>query len=192
MSYVNGILTVPEFVATDVAGEFTINGATYNSQSDTLGLGASAIQIGFVLYVQASDTNTFLPIPGRTHRYKITGLTVVNASTVNLTVLWNETTPVEDAPTNGSDCIITQVSENAKYGFPVGADIYATLNPGMTAGMLGTDIVNVTDRIVTSSGVASVNGKTGLVTLAAGTGIYIDATGPTIIIQNTGTNEGTF
>lgn len=193
MSYVNGILTVPSYTETGNPGEYTISGATFNWQGDTTGEGAAAILVGFALYVQASDTNTFLAIPGVAHRYKITAVTVIDSSTINATILWDELGPVVDAPTSGVDAIVTSVSPTLKFGYPVDSALYATLGVGMTTGMTDSDITNKTDSLAKADAVvSSVNGKAGAVLLAAGDNVVVDASGLDIVINSTGANEGTF
>lgn len=188
MSYINGILTVASFDSTGHPGEYTITGAIYTNQADNTGAGTSVIDTTFVLYVQASDTNTFLPIPGRAHRYDITAVTIVDTQTINLTVLWGEPGSEVDAPTNGSDCIITSTSSLQKYGFPVDPVVYATLSAGLVSGMSNVDIGDISDN----AGVTSVNAKVGLVSIVAGANIDVDSSGSTIVVSSPGTDEGTF
>ncbi len=189
MSYTNGILTVPSFDATVNPGEFTFTGATYTNQADNLGQGTAALAVGFILFVQASDTNTFLQIPGRSHRYRITSLTIVDASTIDATVLWDEAGAIEDAPTNGVDCVISSVSTDHKYGFPVDPAIYSTLSAGLISGMMNVETSDITDAL---GNVGTINGKDGEVVFAAGAGIDIDASGPTIVLTSTGADEGIY
>lgn len=188
MSYVTGILTVPAFTDTGTVGEYSIAGATYNNQSDVTGEGTAAIVPGFSLYVPASDTNTTFPIPGVTHRFKVTSVTIIDGSTVNLIVKWDEAGPFVDLPTNGSDCIITSVSALG-YGFSVDSTLYPSLAPGMVSGMLNAEIVNITEF---KSGAASVNSKQGSVVISAGSNVSIDASGPNIVITSTGADEGVY
>lgn len=193
MSYVNGILTVPSFTPTGNPGEYTITGATYNNQGDSSGAGTSAIAIGFVLYVQASDVNSFAPIPGKAHRYRVTAVTVVDQATVNLTIIWDETGPEIDTPTNGVDAIITSVSTNNKYGFSTEESLYPTLAAGLVSGMLNADVQKVTDALAAADAIAaSVNGKIGAVNIVAGDNIVVDNSGANIVISSNGANEGTY
>lgn len=193
MSYVNGILTVPAFTPTGNPGEYTITGATYNNQGDNTGQGAAAIVAGFVLYVQASDVNTFAPIPGKAHRYEVTAVTVVNQNTVNLTVIWDEGGTERDTPTNGVDCIITSVSTSNKYGFSTEENLYPSLAPGLMSAMLNVDVEKISNALAAANAVASsVNGKLGPVQVIAGQNIVIDNTGADIVISSTGANEGTY
>ena len=142
---VNGILTVPSFSPTGNPGEYTISGATFNSQSDTSGSGTGLLAVGFVIYVPASDPATFAPMPGIAHRYKLTNLTTIDQSTIDATVVWDEVGPEIDSPTNGVDCLITQTSNNKKYGFVVDPQMYSTLPSYVISAAQNDDIQNITD-----------------------------------------------
>ncbi len=194
MSYINGVLTVPSFDAGVAEGEFTITGATYTNYADTSGSGAFAIELGWLLYVQASDAATFLQIPGLAHRFKVTAIEVIDPTTVNLTVLWDEPGPVVDSPTNGVDAIITSVSAIQKYGYSVDTTLYPSLPVGLVTGMLNQEVQDITDNLSGGGGgaVLSVNDKVGAVVIQAGAGIQIDTSGAQIIILSTGDNEGTY
>jgi hypothetical protein len=153
---INGILTVPGFTPTENPGEYSIEGGIYNNQGDTTGNGAFDVVPGFVLYVQASDVNTFFPILGRVHRYKITSVTAIDQYTLNLTILWDESGSEIDTPTSGVDCIITSTSTNLKYGFSVDQVMYPTLGIGLVAGLLNKDVEQITDLLSGSGGSGNV------------------------------------
>lgn len=142
---VNGTLTVPSFDATENVGAYTITGAIYVSQTDTQGNGTLDVQPNMVLYVPASDAGSFFPIPGVTHRYKITSVTIVDQQTVNLSVVWDELGNEVDVPTNGAVCIITQVSENRLLGYELAEQFYPDIAPGTTTGAANCDIQNIQD-----------------------------------------------
>jgi hypothetical protein len=177
-AYISGILTVPSFNPTGNPGEYTISGATYNNQSDNAGAGTSALAIGFVLYVQSSDPNTFLQIPGVAHRYKITALTIVDIQTINATVLWDEQGPELDTPTNGIACIISETTPTNKLGFFVEESLYTALPTGILTGAMSSDTSNIGDSFTSN--------------LVAGANITITETAGTNVIASTGANEGTY
>lgn len=142
---VNGTLQVPAFNATANPGEYTIEGAIYNSASDVAGNGTVDVTVGLVIYVPASDINTFSELPGVMHRYKLTAVTIIDQQTVNATVLWDEGGVEQDTPTNGAFCIITEVTPNRKLGYQLPADFYPSLAAGSTTGAANSDLGNITD-----------------------------------------------
>lgn len=143
---VNGTIAVPAFNATGIPGEYQISGAVYNNQADLAGNGAYDIQQNFVIYVPASDSVNFMGIPGVVHRYKITSITVIDQVTVDLVVMWDEQGAEYDAPTNNSECLITETSVNKKYGYPVDPNLYPSLASYVSGAALNNDIQNITDR----------------------------------------------
>lgn len=142
---ISGALVVSSFDSTGSLGEYSITGAIYNSANDDLGNGARDLHVGMVLYVPASDPNTFFPIAGKVHRYKLTSITVVDQQTINTTIKWDEQGSESDAPTNNCTCVITEVSEHKKLGFTLPAEFYPTLSPGINAGIANSDLANIID-----------------------------------------------
>ena len=87
--------------------------------------------VGFVLFVPAADPNTFDPVPGVAHRYKITNLTVNSSNSINATILWDEGGVEVDKPLNGSLVIISEKGAGLGLGFPVSQQVYGFLLSGM-------------------------------------------------------------
>ena len=143
---ISGTLTVPVFSQTGNVGEYTIEGATYNSQTDSSGNGAYELHVGMVLYVPASDTASFTPINGVVHRYKITDVLAIDAGTVNATIIWDEEGDEVDAPTNGAACILTEVTPNKKLGYSIATEYYPELNAGVATGAANSDLINIIDK----------------------------------------------
>lgn len=149
---INGTLLVPSFDATVNPGEYTITGASYDNQADATGNGAADLVTGFILYVPASDPNTFTLLPGVAHRYKITALTVVDTFTINATVLWDEGGSEVDAPTNGAYCIISESTTSQKFGLPASVGVYSNLPAGVDIAALDADIRHITDSLTGGGG----------------------------------------
>ena len=154
---INGSLFVSAFNPTGTPGEYTVENAVYSNQADATGNGAFDIQLGYVIFVPASDLNTFAPIPGILHRYKITDITVIDPSTINCTVLWDEQGPEEDAPTNGAFCLISQVTDSNRIALPPAAEIYPDLPAGSTAMAIINDLKNIIDRLQGGGGPVQLN-----------------------------------
>lgn len=136
---INGSLFVSSFDSTGNPGEWIITGAIYTNVTDATGNGAYDLQVGFLLYTPASDINTFMVVPGVVHRYKITQLEVVDSSTINATILWDEGGDEVDAPTNGALSIISEPGAGLELGLPVSAAIYADILPGTDLGVVAAD-----------------------------------------------------
>ena len=147
MTILNGTLFVPSFDTTGIPGSYTISRAIFNCQADILGNGTLDVQPGMVLYVPASDPNTFIPIPGISHRYIITDVTIVDQETVNVSISWNEEGIEVDAPTNGAFCVITQITPNRGLGYEVPVEFYPNLDPGTIVGAANSDLQNIFDTI---------------------------------------------
>jgi len=141
---INGTLYVTTFNTTGNPGEWTFTGANYNIQSDATGNGAFDLQPGFLVYVQATDLNTAMPVPGVFHRYIVTSITATDSVTVDATILWNEARePVEiDTPTNGSFCSICEPTVADDYGTQPAVGVYANLQSGADIGGYVADIRN--------------------------------------------------
>lgn len=142
---ISGALDVASFDSTGNAGEYTITHAAYSSVYDPMGNGAADLHVGMVLYVQASDPNTFTQIPGVVHRYKITALTVLDQQFINATVVWDESGQEQDVPTNGVTSVITETTAVKKLGYALPLDFYPTIAPGTAAGVANSDAANITD-----------------------------------------------
>lgn len=131
---ISAALTVSAFAATGVPGEYTFEGAIYNNQADATGNGAFDVQVGFILYVPASDLETFMPISGVVHRYKLTAVTAVDPSTLNGTIIWDDIgVETDEVPTNGVGCLLGEPSLNKHLAFLTIDSLYPELFVGNTA-----------------------------------------------------------
>lgn len=142
----NGMVTVPSFDATGNPGEYTITSAIYVNRSDTSGSGAFAIETGMVLFVPVVDAFTFAPIPGVSYRYKITAVTAHDPEVVDLTIIWDDEGEESETLMNGSACILSEVSPNYKYGYPVPEILYPELLPGSTASATNNNFKHIADK----------------------------------------------
>lgn len=145
---INGTIYVDVFNATANPGEYSFTGAIYDNQSDATGNGAYDLTTGFLVYVQATDINTAMPVPGVFHRYTLTALTVIDTYTIDGTIQWDEAlegTEV-DMPTNGSYCIICEPSAADNFGSLPAVGVYPNLNAGADIGSYVADIRNKLDR----------------------------------------------
>jgi len=145
---INGTLFVPSFTPTINPGEWTFTGASYTNVTDATGNGAADITVGFVLYVPANDINTALPVSGVCHRYSLTALTVVNPSTINGTMLWDEGGSEIDQPNNGDTAIISEKGTGLGLGFPISSQVYPSLGAGMDYCAYSADARSILDKIM--------------------------------------------
>ena len=152
---INGALTVDAFIPTGNPGEYFFENAVFNNQSDATGNGAYDVQIGFVLFIPASDPNTFMPVPGVVHRYKLTDVTVVDNNTLSGTVVWDEVGDEADAPTNGVACLIAQTSTDKDLAIPAPDVVYPEVAAGSTIAALLNDQLNIVDLITGGAGGSS-------------------------------------
>jgi hypothetical protein len=145
---VNGIVTIPALNPTGNPGEYLFTGATFASQSDTSGNGAYLVEVGFLVYIPASDPNTFAQIPGVVHRYKLTAVTIVDSATINGIILWDEDGPELDAPTSGVDSIIAMPTSKRRLGLPVDPALYSSLAAGAATAAYNIDTEYILDNDV--------------------------------------------
>lgn len=139
-------MNVGSYDPTGNPGEYTFTGAVYENVSDASGSAAFDIVPGFVVYIPAQDPNTAQPVTGEAHRYVLTSVTVLTATTINGTVLYSEYDfPGTDLPLNGSLAIISQPGANKDLGFPVSSEVYNLLLPGMTQASADADLQNIID-----------------------------------------------
>jgi hypothetical protein len=149
---INGTLFVPSFTTTGTPGEWTFTGATYTNVTDATGNGAFDITTGFVLYVPASDPNTFLPVSGGCHRYLLTSVSIIDSSTIDGTMLWDEGGAEIDTPTNGDTSIISEKGPGLGLGFPVSQQVYSSLGAGIDYAAYAADARAILDGITTGGG----------------------------------------
>lgn len=144
---INGTLYVESFNATGNPGEYSFENAIFANQVDSSGSGAFVVQVGFLLYVASADINTALPLPGILHRYKLTTVDVVDASTINGTMVWDELgAEANEIPLNGSTAGLSQPSPNYRYGFAPSEGVYPDLPAGFAVQTVQTDVNNITDQ----------------------------------------------
>lgn len=129
---INAALSVSEFIATVNPGEYTFAGAIFNNQADATNNGAFDVAVGFVLFIPATDLNLGAPIPGIYHRYKLTAVSVVDASTLNGTVLWDEPGTEQDVPTNNCTVLLAETTPNLKLATLPSDAVYSELGAGST------------------------------------------------------------
>jgi hypothetical protein len=164
---INGQLYVPSFDPTGNPGEYTFTDALYENQADTQGDGAFAVQVGFLIYAQASDPNTYAPISGVSHCYKITNISSVTFNTISATILWNEEGPEVDVPTSGTNCIISENTSRLDLGLPSSLNVYVSLPPGAAESAFNNNLRSIIDKL----SVTGIQGLTGL-SLQGVTGFY--------------------
>lgn len=143
---INGVLRVSEFTPTINVGEYSFQNAIFNNQADS-GNGAYDIVPGFVIYIPASDVNTFTIVPGVSGRYVLTVVDVIDTATVSGTILWDGDGEELYAPTNGVSSIISQTTPNLKIGVPAIDSYYPEITPGSTMAAVLSDTVKVIDKI---------------------------------------------
>lgn len=134
MAIKNGTLNVPSFDPTANPGEYTITGAIINSV--TCLNGTADLQVGWVLWSQATDPNSGTPISGVSHRYRMTEVTPTSFDHVDLKVIWDEGGSEQDSPTNGSYVAFSEVTQVNLYGLPPSDLIYTELPLGLTTSAL--------------------------------------------------------
>lgn len=152
---INGSLTVDSFIPSGNPGEYTFENAIFNNQADATGNGAYDVQVGFVLFVPASDPNTFMQIPGVAHRYKLTDVTIVDTNLVSATIVWDEQGEEVDVPTNGVSCLIAETTVDKRLAIPAPDVIYPEVASGSTIAALLNDQRNIVDLITGGGGSAN-------------------------------------
>ena len=144
---INGTLYVETFNPTGNPGEYSFENAVFANQADSAGNGAYAVEVGFLLYVGSTDMGTAAILPGVLHRYKLTAVEVVDFSTINGTMVWDELgAEATEVPTNGSYAGLSQPSPNYKYGFAPSEGVYPDLPPGFAVQTVQTDLNNISDQ----------------------------------------------
>lgn len=123
-------------------GSYSFTGGIFNNVADT-GDGAYALQTGMVVYVAAMDLATAASIPGVVHRYILTEVTVVDTSTVNGVLKYDEPGVEEHAPLNGCFCLVTEVTPVNKLALPPPDVLYPSVNPGTTEAVLAAQLTKI-------------------------------------------------
>lgn len=158
---INGTLYVDSFNSTGNSGEYDFTNARYESQTDTLGLGATAVQPGFIIYTSAMDATGFFPLPGVAHRYKITNIFYSDMTSLTARMVWDEDDSEYDLPISGSFSLITEDTPNHKYGLPPSTEVYTNLSYGMVEAAYNADIRRITDKLG-FTGMPGLPGTTGI------------------------------
>ena len=143
---INAALTVQAFASTGNPGEYTFDSAAYNNQADATANGAYDVAVGFVLYVPATDVNSYTIVPGVVHRYILTSVTVVDTYTISGTILWDEPGPEQDTPTNSVACILAQVTTVLGLGMLPSDVVYSELAGGSSFQAFSVDERNILDN----------------------------------------------
>lgn len=143
---INGELVVGSFTPSGNPGEYLFDAATFNNQADATGNGAYDVQVGFALFVPASDVNTFMQVPGVVHRYKLTALVVIDPNTLSGTMLWDEVGDEQDVPTNGVSCLLAEPTANRHLALPPIDSVYSGLTAGTTIASMLSDLKNLVDQ----------------------------------------------
>ena len=155
-----GTLFVNEYVPID-GTSYSFTGATYNNQSDITGSGAYDLRNGFSVIIPAYDPVMATEVPGAVWRYKLSGLNVVDANTIDGTVTWNDWKDPTDQPTNDSYAIITEDSTNLDLNFTVSRQVYSELNAGVDLEALLSQIRTIIDNLSGTAGISGYSGTPG-------------------------------
>lgn len=147
---VNGALYVDTFTPTGNPGEYTFENALFNNQADLTGNGAYDITVGFVVFVAATDKNTYMPVVGVTNRYLLTSIEHIDAVRISGTVLWDSLEEEIDLPTSSTFCLVAQTTPNLKLAIPAIDNIYPDIVSGSTLAAMLNDIINIMDKMSTS------------------------------------------
>ena len=144
---INGALRVEEYIPTGNVGEYSFENAIFNNQADS-GNGAYDIVVGYVIFVAASDSNTFNIIPGTSNRYILTSVQIIDSATISGTMLWDGVGAEWSLPTNGVTSIISQTTTHLKFGLPAIDTLYADITPGSTIAAMMGDSSKIIDRLI--------------------------------------------
>ena len=156
---VSAELYVSAFNPTGNPGEYTIDSAVFNNQSDSSGNGAYDVQVGFVLYVPAMAVATAMPIPGVLHRYRFTAVEILDSATINGTLVWDESGDEEDSPISGCSCLLAETTPNRKLGLLPDSALYPAMPLGAYGGALRVDVKSIHDTETSGGGTGGVGLK---------------------------------
>lgn len=119
-------------------GEYAFNNATFNCQNDFEGLGGHLVDVGFWIYIQALNSETFEPQAGIFHRYKLTTVTHNPDGTLSGIFIWDEKATESDYPAPGA-AIVSQPDPEHRYGYPLDKQIYPELPYGAGLAVVAID-----------------------------------------------------
>lgn len=128
-------------------GTYDIENALYVNQTDLAGNGTSDIIPGFIIYTPVMDANSGIQIPEEVNRYVVTSVTILDFSTVNLSIQYDGAGEESNPPANGVDCPISQPSPLLRYGMPVSTQSYTSLPIGIEIASQNEDLLKITDNI---------------------------------------------
>lgn len=153
---INASLTVSEFDPTGNPGEYTFTNAVFNNQADESGNGAFDVVVGFVLFVPSTNFNSGTQVPGVVHRYKLTSVSVTDATTISGTMVWDETGEEGlEVPTNGVACGLSATSPVAGFAYAPSPEVYSELAAGSATQSVQADLWNIQDPHDAASGPSS-------------------------------------
>lgn len=146
---INGQLYVASYDPTGNSGEYTFTDAEFNNQADESGSGALAVQVGFILYAPAADVFSFTPIPGVTHRYRITSIQAASYEKLSATIIWDEPGSEIDTPISSSYASISEETANLEFGLPASIDVYSNLPGGIAESAYNQNLRDILDNLTT-------------------------------------------
>ena len=159
---INGTLYVDVYTSLG-SGQYSFTNAVFDNQADATGEGSQAVQVNFLLIVASIDPNTFLPVPGVAHRYRL--ITIVpgsNTDGVHLsgTIAWDEDGSEVDLPMNGSYALLTENTPNKFYNLPPSNEVYSNLPGGIIEAAYNADLWHITDKLQGLTGSQGAQGVT--------------------------------
>jgi hypothetical protein len=150
--FISASLFVDAFTATGNPGEYQIESGIFVNQADATGAGALDVAAGFVIYIPASDPNTFTAVPGLVHRYKFTEVNALDPSTLSGTIVWDEPGEEVDAVTNGVTCLVSQTAGALRLGIIAHEAVYADVAAGTSFAAFTADERNILANLTTGGG----------------------------------------
>jgi hypothetical protein len=159
---IHGTLYVSEFINTGTSGEYYFLDAVYENQADATGNGSLDIEPGFIMFIPATDSISAIPVPGISHRYRITSISSSDGVHLSATIEWDEDEPVTDLPTNDSYSIIGGNTPNLKFGVLPSNEVYPNLPAGIAENAYSNDLRYITDKLSSGGGLTGSYGSTGL------------------------------
>ena len=166
---INGTLYVGSYDSTSYdgtsSGVWSFTNAIFNNQASATGNGSLDILPGFIAIVPSADPNSFLPVPGVAHRYKLVDIVPdSNSDCVHIsgTLLWDEGGTEIDLPLSGTYALLSENTLNNQYNLPASDEVYTNLPGGLVNAAYNTNIKVISDKITGSYGATGVQGQTGL------------------------------
>ena len=108
------------------------------------------IQVGWIIYTQAVDTNSAVVINGIYHRYRVSDIIAKESGTRLVAYIeWDESGDEYDMPGTGVTCAISEPSVENRIGSLVSIDVYNDLQTGSSEGQYSADISKIYDDLGT-------------------------------------------